>query len=101
MSHTIKRYFCIILVLLVFIISLVFFLKNNQKITFNYLVATRDIYLSVLLSFSFFSGLLLGILSQLPKIFSLKRRVSNVEKQAKASEKELNNLRVMPMKDKI
>ena len=91
----------IILFILIFVVSLVFFLKNNQIITFNYLVANQEIPLSFLMLISLGIGALLGVLAWLPKILSLKQRVSRLEKQIKLSEKELNNLRVMPMQDKI
>ncbi|MEE9160851.1 MAG: LapA family protein [Gammaproteobacteria bacterium] len=101
MSHTIKKYFYIILILLIFIVSLVFFLKNNQMITFDYLVNSQDISLSFLLFISLSIGALLGILAWLPKIIGMKHRISKLEKQMKLSEKELDNLRVMPMKDTL
>lgn len=101
MSHTIKKYLSIILLLLIFIISLVFFLKNNQMIAFNYLVASKAISLSFLLFISLCIGVLLGILALLPKIIGLKHRISKLEKQMKLTEKELDNLRVMPMKDTL
>ena len=97
----IKKYFSIILLLLIFVVSLVFFLKNNQMITFNYLVASQDISLSFLLFISLSTGALLGILAWVPKIIGLKHRISRLEKQMKLSEKELDNLSVMPMKDTL
>lgn len=101
MSHKIKKYFYIILILLIFIVSLVFFLKNNQMITFDYLVNSLDISLSFLLFISLSIGALLGILAWLPKIIGMKHRISKLEKQMKLSDKELDNLRVMPMKDTL
>ena len=101
MSQTIKKYFSIIFFLLIFIVSLVFFLKNNQMITFNYLVASKDISLSFLLFISLGIGALLGVLAWLPRIISLKHRIYRLEKQGKLYEKELDNLRVMPMKDTL
>lgn len=101
MSHTIKKYFSIILFLLIFIVSLVFFLKNNHMITFNSLVASQEIALSFLLFISLSIGALLGVLAWLPKVFSLKHRITKLEKQVKLTEKELDNLRVIPMKDRI
>ena len=101
MSQTIKKYFYVIIFLLIFIVSLVFFLRNNQMITFNYLVASKDISLSFLLFISLGIGALLGVLAWLPKIISLKHRISRLEKRGKLYEKELDNLRVMPMKDRL
>ncbi len=101
MAHTIKKYFSIILFLLIFLLSLVFFLKNNQLITFNYLVASQEISLSFLLFIALGAGVLLGILAWIPKLIGLKHRISGLEKQIKITEKELDNLRVMPMKDTL
>ena len=101
MSQSIKKYISIILFLLIFIVSLVFFLKNNQIITFNYLVASQEFTLSFLLFISLSIGVLLGVLAWLPKVFGLKYRIRKLEKQIRLTEKELNNLRVMPMKDTI
>lgn len=101
MSQSIKKYLSIILFLLIFVVSLAFFLKNNQVITFNYLIASQEFSLSFLLFISLSIGALLGVLAWLPKIFSLKHRITRLEKQAKLSEKELDNLRVLPMKDTL
>ncbi len=101
MPQSIKKYFSIILFLLIFVVSLVFFLKNNQMITFNYLIASQELSLSFLLFISLTIGALLGVLAWLPKIFSFKHRISRLQKQVKLTEKELNNLRVMPMKDTL
>lgn len=101
MPNTIKKYFSIILFMLIFFVALVFFLKNNQLITFDYLIASQDISLSFLLFISLGIGALLGFLAWLPKVFSLRHRISRLEKQVKLTEKELDNLRVMPMKDTI
>jgi putative membrane protein len=99
MSQSIKKYFSIILFLLIFVVALVFFLKNNQMITFNYLIASQELSLSFLLFISLCAGALLGVLAWLPKIFGLKHRINRLQKQVKLTEKELDNLRVMPMKD--
>ena len=101
MSQSIKKYLSIIVFLLIFVVSLVFFLKNNQIITFNYLIDSQELSLSVLLFISLSIGTVLGILAWLPKIFSLKHRISRLQRQVKLTEKELNNLRVMPMKDTL
>ena len=101
MSQSIKKYFSIILFLLIFVVSLAFFLKNNQMITFNYLISSQELSLSFLLLISLGIGTLLGVLAWLPKMFSLKHRISRLEKQVKLTEKELDNLRVMPMKDTL
>ena len=44
-------------------------------------------------------GAFLGILAVLGKVFSLKQEVSRKEKKIKVTEKELENLRSLPLKD--
>ncbi len=101
MSQSIKKYFSITFFLLIFIISMAFFLKNDQTITVHYLIDSQEFSLSLCLFISLGIGTLLGILAWLPKVLSLKYRIRKLEKQAKFTEKELNNLRVMPMQDKL
>lgn len=98
MSQSIKKYLSITLFLLMFTGSLLFFLKNNQMITFDYLIASQEISLSLLLFLAFTMGALFGVLVGLLKIFSLKYKIRKLQKQVKLAEKELSNLRVMPMK---
>jgi uncharacterized membrane protein YciS (DUF1049 family) len=46
-----------------------------------------------------FIGSMLGVLASLPIIIKLKRDKSKLERQIRNSEKEINNLRVMPVRD--
>jgi uncharacterized membrane protein YciS (DUF1049 family) len=58
-----------------------------------------DIPLSWLVVIVLIIGSTLGLLASLPIIIKLKRDKMILEKQIKNSEKEINNLRVMPIKD--
>ncbi len=55
--------------------------------------------LSWLVVIVLFIGALLGVLASLPMIIKLKQQNLKLERQKKNSEKEINNLRVMPIKD--
>jgi hypothetical protein len=44
-------------------------------------------------------GAVLGIVAALGKVFSLKQEMSRKEKKIKIAEKELENLRSLPLKD--
>lgn len=89
----------LILVFIILMIGLTFHLKNNQLIELNYYVNVIDIPVSWLVVIVLIIGSLLGLLASLPIIIMLKRDKMILEKQIKNSEKEINNLRVMPIKD--
>jgi uncharacterized membrane protein YciS (DUF1049 family) len=89
----------LILVFIILMIGLTFHLKNNQLIKLNYYVDVIDIPLSWLVVIVLIIGSTLGLLASLPIIIKLKRDKMILEKQIKNSEKEINNLRVMPIKD--
>ncbi|MBI4006451.1 MAG: LapA family protein [Gammaproteobacteria bacterium] len=67
--------------------------------TFNYLAGSVELPLSILLLSSLCIGILLGIMALLPLLVNLKREKSRLEKQIKLTEKEVNNLRIIPVKD--
>jgi lipopolysaccharide assembly protein A len=89
----------LILVFIILMIGLTFHLKNNQLIKLNYYVDVIDIPLSWLVVIVLIIGSILGLLASLPIIVKLKRDKMILKKQIKNSEKEINNLRVMPIKD--
>ena len=95
MSRVVK----LIIVFVILLSGLAFQLKNNQIIELNYYVGALDMPLSWLVVIVLFIGALLGILASLPMIIKLKQQKIKLEKQIKNSEKEINNLRVMPVKD--
>lgn len=99
MSRIVKRIFYICLFFCVFIIGIVFFLKNDQVMTFNYLAGSVELPLSFLLLSTLCIGVILGILALLPVLVSLKLEKSRLKKQIKVTEKEINNLRIIPVKD--
>lgn len=89
----------LILVFVILLVGLAFHLKNNQPIELNYYLDVINLPLSWLVVIILFIGAMLGVLSSLPIIIKLKRDKLRLEKQIKNSEKEINNLRVMPVKD--
>lgn len=89
----------LILVLAVLLLGLVFHLKNNQQIELNYYLGSLELSLSLLVVLVLCVGAMLGVLASLPVIVSLKRREMKLKRQIENSEKEINNLRVLPVKD--
>ena len=89
----------LIIVFVILLSGLAFHLKNNQMIELNYYVGVLDMPLSWLVVVMLFIGAMLGVLASLPMIIKLKQQKLKLERQIKSSEKEINNLRVMPVKD--
>ena len=89
----------LIIVFIILLSGLAFHLKNNQMIELNYYVGVLDMPLSWLVVIMLFIGAMLGVLASLPMIIKLKQQKLKLERQIKSSEKEINNLRVMPVKD--
>lgn len=89
-----------IIVLAILLFGLAFHLKNNFPIELNYYVGTTPpLPLSVIVVIVLCLGAMLGVLASLPTIIKLKQQKLKLEKQIKNSAKEINNLRVMPVKD--
>ncbi|MEO1925536.1 MAG: LapA family protein [Gammaproteobacteria bacterium] len=94
-----SRIFKLILVFAILLSGLAFHLKNNQLIELDYYVGVLNMPLSWLVVIVLFIGALLGVLASLPMIIILKQQKLKLERQIRNSEKEINNLRVMPIKD--
>jgi uncharacterized membrane protein YciS (DUF1049 family) len=89
----------LIIVFAILLSGLAFHLKNNQMIELNYYVGVFNMPLSWLVVIMLFFGAMLGLLASLPMIIKLKQQKLKLERHIKSSEKEINNLRVMPVKD--
>lgn len=89
----------LILVFVILLIGLAFHLKNNQLIELNYYVGVINMPMSWLVVLVLFIGSMLGVMASLPLLIKLKRDKLKLERQIKNSEKEINNLRVMPVRD--
>lgn len=89
----------LILVFAILLFGLAFHLKNNQLIELDYYIGALEMPLSLLVVLVLCLGAILGVLSSLPVIIKLKRQKMKLDKQIKNTEKEINNLRVLPVKD--
>ncbi len=87
------------LVFIVLLFGLAFHLKNNQTIILDYYIGTIELPFSLIMVLVLCVGALLGLLASLPIIIKLKQQKNRLEKQIKKSEEEINNLRVIPIRD--
>ncbi len=89
----------LVLVVVVLLLGLIFHLKNNQLIELNYYLGSIELSLSLLVVLVLCVGAMLGVLASLPVIIKLKRKQVKLNRQIENREKEINNLRVLPVKD--
>ena len=94
-----KRMILLAAVVLVFVLCLVFYLRNDQLIVLDYLLGSLELSFSTWLLIILVVGIILGWLSLVPVILKLRRQITRLNRQVKVTEKEINNLRVMPVKD--
>ena len=97
MSQTIRL--CVIL--FVFLIGLAFHLVNDQLVSFNYYLGSIELPFSFMLVAALCIGAGLGMLACLPLVLRLKRENYALDRQVGVAEKELNNLRIIPIKDEV
>ena len=94
-----KRIIYLILTLVVTIFTVTFTLLNSQPVKVNYYFGSYEIDLLIVVVICLVIGAFLGVMAALGKIFSLKQEMSRKEKKIKITEKELENLRSLPLKD--
>lgn len=94
-----KRILTLILLVIVVLLGLSFALMNAQPITLNYYFSTVEAPLSLLIVFALATGAALGVMAVVGLLLNQKRELSKCRKAARLAEKEINNLRSLPMKD--
>ena len=100
MRHSIKQIISVSLFVIVLIAGLAFFVKNSKEVEFNYIIGTITLPLSLLILLSLVAGVILGLLSVTTLLLRQRRRIAKLQQQVQVAEKEVNNLRVMPVKDR-
>ncbi|AGH82017.1 hypothetical protein PCNPT3_10395 [Psychromonas sp. CNPT3] len=88
-----KRLITLVFSILLFIVALLFSLKNQQIVNVNYVLAQSELRLSTLLAIMFFFGFCLAMLFSFYFYLKLKFKNSQLIKNNKKQRKELNNLR--------
>lgn len=76
-----------------------FALLNHSPVNFDYFFGQLSIPLSLLLVFALTSGFLLGLFAFSIKLFKIRCENSRLSCQARASKRELENLRSMAITD--
>ncbi|MEE8379567.1 MAG: LapA family protein [Gammaproteobacteria bacterium] len=94
-----KRIIIFTLLLLVAILGLSFALMNAEPVTLNYYFGKLQAPLSLVLVIALAFGAVMGVLASMWVVITQKREMAKLRKAAKLTEKEITNLRSLPMQD--
>jgi len=88
-----------IFLLIILIVGVTFACLNAEPVTINYYVGKHSLALSLLLALVFAIGAILGLI--VGSVVLLKQKTKNIHlhNRLKLAEKELANLRTIPLKD--
>ena len=88
-----------ILFLVLLILGLSFAVLNSASVPLNYYLGKVDLPLALVVVGSLALGAILGVLVSLGIVLRLKRQVRHLRRQVQTAEKEVANLRAIPLKD--
>jgi lipopolysaccharide assembly protein A len=88
-----------LVLLVIMLVGLTFASLNANVVSFNYYLGIKEMALSLLLVFAFGLGIILGLLAAFFPWIKAKRDASRLKSRLKVVEKEVENLRSMPIKD--
>lgn len=94
-----RRMILLALALVVFGLTLALVLLNLSAVKVNYLFGAANLPLAVVLVIALVLGVLLGALCLLPAIVRARTHVHRVQASLNALEKEVHNLRHVPLRD--
>lgn len=94
------RFVSYIFLLIIILFGITFATLNSQAVLINYYVGHRTMPLSLLLVSVFAAGCLLGVLVSGWIVIKTKMQSYQLRKRLKWSEKEVENLRAIPLQDK-
>lgn len=94
------RVISIIFLIFLILLGVTFAVLNAGAVTLNYYVGVKQISLSILLVFSIILGVFFGFLAMLFPLIRLKKENFQLRHQVKIIEKEVENLRSIPIQSK-
>lgn len=91
------RIFSYLVLLVIMLIGLTFAALNPAPVVFNYYLGSQTTALSLLLVFAFGGGIFIGLLVSIFFWVKIKRNNLRLKSQLKNAEKEIKNLRSIPI----
>jgi putative membrane protein len=86
--------------LMIVLLGITFATLNSGIVTLNYYIGHKAFPLSILLVSVFATGCLLGLLVGLSIVIRLKLKAYRLRQRLKIAEKEVANLRAIPLQDR-
>ncbi len=94
-----RRVIGLFLLLLVVLLGLSFALLNAGSVELDYYFGSVSMPLSLLVVLVLILGAVLGVLAAMTMMLRRRREISSVRRRLAETEKELNELRRLPLKD--
>ncbi len=94
-----KRIGTFLILCLVVFVGVVFAVLNAQPVLLNYYFGIREMPLSLVFILALIVGSVLGILASISLLIRSRREMQKLRKAAKLAEKEVTNLRSLPIRD--
>lgn len=91
-------YLFLFLVLVIF--GIVFAVLNADPVELHYYFGSKQVALSLVIVLSMMVGAVLGVIASTSVIVSSRREVHKLKKSVELAEKEIANLRAIPLQDK-
>ncbi len=96
-----KRIFNLLLILIFALLGFVLHLKNSEQVAFSFPFIEWDAPLGLLLLLFFVIGVILGACLMSLSLMKSKLAGNKAKRQLAKVEKEVENLRAMPIKDEV
>ena len=87
------------LTLFIIIFGIVFAVLNAESVQLNYYLGAVELPLSLVLVLAMIIGAILGIFASLSFVIGTRRNASKLKRSVAVAEKEILNLRNIPIKD--
>lgn len=82
------------------ILGIVFAALNADKVTLNYHFGEVHLAISLVIAIAIFIGAFLGMLASLGIVLRTRHEMARLRKRVEMTEKEVTNLRAIPLRDK-
>lgn len=93
------RFIYYLVLIFVALIGVTFATLNAEIVSFNYYFGKVNLALSLLLVYFLAIGLVLGLIASIFPLLKCKKRNFQLKRQVNHMEKEIENLRTMPIKN--
>jgi putative membrane protein len=90
-----------IFLLAIIIFGMTFATLNSAPVVIHYYVGEATLALSLLLALAFSLGCVIGMIAGLWLLIKSKLKVGRIQKRLTLAEREIENLRAIPLQDKV